>query len=184
MYNNETATEAIKGLIEFIGESPDREGLQNTPSRVIKSYKELFSGYGKKIEDVLTVFDGEEYDEMVILKDIEFYSTCEHHMLPFFGKAHIAYIPGKKIVGLSKLARVVEIYARRLQNQERLTMQVAQALQEALEPKGVAVVMEAQHFCMKARGVNKQNSVMKTAHLIGAFKDQHEVRDEFYSNIK
>lgn len=175
----------ISGLLKHIGENPEREGLQDTPKRVIKSYKDLFSGYDKKVEDILTVFDSENFDEMVVLKDIEFYSTCEHHMLPFFGKAHIAYIPDGKIVGISKLARVVEIFARRLQNQERLTKQVAEALMEALHPRGVAVVFEGEHFCMKARGVNKQNSVMKTAFLTGVFRDDtNKARDEFYQLIK
>lgn len=170
-------------LLEFLGEDPKREGLKDTPKRVIKSYLELFSGYKKNVKDVLTVFDGENYDQMILLKDIELYSTCEHHMLPFVGKCHIAYIPNSKVIGLSKLARVVEVFSRRLQVQERLTTQIAEALQEVLNPKGVAVVIEAQHFCMKARGVNKQNSVMKTAHLTGIFKTQKETRQEFYSII-
>lgn len=174
----------ITRILQYIGEDPKREGLKDTPKRVIKSYKEIFAGYGKNVKDILTTFDGENYDEMVLLKDIEFYSMCEHHMLPFFGKAHVAYIPSKKIVGLSKLARVVDIYARRLQNQERLTMQVACALQEHLEPLGVAVVFEGEHFCMKCRGVGKQNSVMKTAYLTGVFKeDGNNARHEFYDLI-
>lgn len=176
--------DSVVSLLRHIGEDPNREGLVDTPKRVVKSYKELYSGYGKKVEDILTVFDGESYDQIVLLKDIEFYSTCEHHMLPFFGKAHVAYIPNGKVVGISKLARVVEIFSRRLQNQERLTKQVAEALMVALEPKGVAVVMEAQHFCMKARGVNKQNSIMKTAEMLGNFRTQQATREEFYEMIK
>lgn len=179
------AEQHIQELLKHIGEDVEREGLQDTPRRVIKSYKELFSGYNKEVKDVLTVFDSEEYDEMVVLKDIEFYSFCEHHMLPFFGKAHVAYIPNGKIVGLSKLARIVEIYARRLQNQERLTKQVANAIEEHLQPLGVAVVFEGEHFCMKARGVNKQHSVMKTACLTGVFRDDsNNARNEFYQLIK
>lgn len=174
----------IVRILEHLGEDPTREGLLETPKRVVKSYKELYSGYDKKVEDVLTVFEDDGYDGMVLLKDIEFYSTCEHHMLPFFGKAHVAYIPNGKVVGISKLARIVEIYARRLQNQERLTKQVADAIQEYLDPKGVAVVMEAQHFCMRARGIQKQNSAMKTAELTGNFKSQPETRAEFYTLLE
>lgn len=132
----------------------------------------------------MTIFEGENYDQMVILKDIEYYSHCEHHMIPFFGKAHIAYIPDKKIVGVSKLARLVDMYARRLQNQERLTMQVAEELQRVLSPKGVAVVFEGEHLCMKARGVEKQSSKMKTSHLTGVFRDNLDTRQEFYHLIE
>jgi len=170
-------------LLEHIGENPSREGLVDTPRRVLKSYKELYAGYSQDVEPLLTFFESDDYDQMVVLTDIEFYSTCEHHMLPFFGKAHVAYIPDGKVVGLSKLARVVDVYARRLQNQERLTKQIADALQTHLKPKGVAVVMEAQHFCMKARGVRKQNSTMKTACLTGRFKDDINTRQEFYKMI-
>lgn len=175
----------VRGLLDYLGEDINREGLLETPKRVVKSYKDLFSGYGKQVKDILTVFDSEGYDQMIVLKDIEFYSTCEHHMLPFFGKAHVAYIPQNKIVGLSKLARIVEIFARRLQNQERLTGQIGKALEEALSPLGVAIVLEGEHFCMKARGVNKQSSVMKTAFLTGVFRnDANNARTEFYNLIK
>jgi len=174
----------IVRILEYLGENPNREGLKNTPSRVVKSYDRIFGGYKQKVEDILTIFESENYDEMVVLTDIEFYSTCEHHMLPFYGKAHVAYIPNGKIVGISKLARVVEIFSRRLQNQERITMQVANALQEALNAKGVAVVLEGKHFCMIARGVEKQNAIMKTAHLTGVFRDDSKnARQEFYSLI-
>lgn len=177
----------ITRLLQYLGEDVKREGLVDTPKRVIKSYKELYGGYEKKVEDIITVFDSEGFDEMVILKDIEFFSTCEHHMLPFWGKAHVAYIPGKsnKIVGISKLARIVDIYARRLQNQERLTQQIVEAIEKHLEPLGVAVVIEAQHLCMKARGVAKHNAKMETAHLTGVFRDDaNNARSEFYKLIE
>lgn len=180
----EQAENNVRELLKYLGEDIEREGLKNTPKRVIKSYLRLFGGYNQKPEDILTTFDSENYDQMVVLKDIEFYSTCEHHMLPFFGKAHVAYIPNEKIVGISKLARLVEIYSRRLQNQERLTKQIAEALMFHLKPKGVGVVMEGKHFCMIARGVEKQNAMMRTAELLGNFKDQSETREEFYNNIK
>jgi len=169
----------IRDIIAAIGDDPNREGVVNTPGRVIESYKELFSGYGKDPKDVLTVFDGEDYDEMIIAKDIEFYSFCEHHMLPFYGKVHVGYIPRGKIIGLSKMPRVVEIYARRLQNQERLTSQIAKALNELLDPKGVGVVIEAKHHCMMSRGVQKQNSEVTTSSLIGLFKKNDNTRGEF-----
>lgn len=171
-----------KVLREFfvrIGEDPNREGLQDTPKRVEKMIKKVFGGYGRDPKDVITTFDGENYDEMVVVKDIEFFSMCEHHMMPFFGKVHIAYIPGKKILGLSKFARVTEIFARRLQNQERLTQQIADALHEALNPRGVAVVIEAKHLCMMARGVEKQNSEVTTSALRGLFKKNTDTRNEF-----
>jgi len=174
-------------LLQYLGEDVKREGLVDTPKRVIKSYKEIYGGYGKKVKDIITVFESEGFDEMVLLKDIEFFSTCEHHMLPFFGKAHVAYIPGKsgKIVGISKLARIVDIFARRLQNQERLTQQIVDAIEKHLEPLGVAVVIEAQHFCMKARGVAKHEAKMKTAHMTGVFKDNLDnSRHEFYKLIE
>lgn len=173
----------IRALIEHIGEDPEREGLKDTPRRVIASYEKLFSGYQQKPEDVLTVFGDELYDEMIVVKNIEFYSMCEHHMMPFFGQAHIGYIPDGKIIGLSKLPRLVEIYARRLQNQERLTNQIAKALYEILKPKGVGVIMEAKHFCMMARGVEKQNSEVTTSALLGLFKKEQNTRSEFLKLI-
>ena len=184
MKERKKAKKGVENLLNYLGEELGREGLEETPRRVVDSYDELFSGYDREVEDVMTVFDDEDYDQMVLLKDIEFYSACEHHMLPFFGKAHVGYIPDGKIVGISKLARVVEVFSRRLQNQERLTQQIAEALDEHLEPAGVAVALEGKHFCMVARGVEKQNSVMKTAHLTGDFRNnEDQARDEFYNLV-
>ena len=152
--------ENIRRIIEYIGDDPDREGLKETPERVIRSYKELFGGYKQKPDEIIKVFDSNGYDEMVMVKNIEFYSTCEHHMLPFYGKAHIAYIPNEKIIGASKLARILEIYARRLQIQERLCQQVTEVLDGMIKPEGSACIIEAQHLCMTGRGVGKQNSIM------------------------
>ncbi len=174
----------ISQILEQIGEDPKREGLVETPKRVAASYEKLFSGYSKKPEDVLTVFGDEQYDEMIVVKDIEFFSSCEHHLLPFLGKVHIGYIPDGKIIGLSKLPRLVEIYARRLQNQERMTNQIARALQDILKPKGVGVIVEAKHFCMMARGVEKQNSEVITSSLLGYFKKDLNTRNEFLSFVK
>ncbi len=174
-----TIQDATKQLLEAMGEDPAREGLRGTPRRVAEAYEELFSGYGKKPEDILTVFDGENYDEMIVAKNIEFYSMCEHHMLSFFGKAHVGYIPNGKIIGLSKLPRLVEIFSRRLQNQERLTSQIAKSLEALLNAKGVGVVLEAQHLCMMARGVEKQNSVVTTSAQLGLFKTNDKTRSEF-----
>lgn len=164
-------TDAIRRILQYIGENPDREGLKETPERVIKSYAELFGGYKQSPKDHLKIFKDGTCDEMVILKDIEFHSVCEHHMQPFFGKAHIAYIPDKHVVGVSKLARILDTFARRLQIQERLTDQVADALMEHLQPLGAACVIESQHFCMVCRGVRKQNSTMVTSSMRGAFRD-------------
>lgn len=179
----EDAEKFVKELLEYIGEDPTREGLVDTPRRVIKSYEKLFSGYGQKPADVLTVFGDELYDEMIVVKDVEFYSMCEHHMLPFYGRAHIGYIPDGKIIGLSKMPRLVEIFARRLQNQERMTNQIAQGLFDILKPKGVAVVIEAKHFCMMARGVEKQGSEVTTSSLKGLFKKNLDTRNEFLRHI-
>lgn len=176
--------ELIAELIKSLGEDLTREGLKDTPKRASEAWNHLFSGYGKKPEDVLTVFDNEGYDEMILVKDIEFYSTCEHHVQAFFGKAHVAYIPKDKIIGLSKIPRLVEIFARRLQNQERLTTQIAEALEGLLAPKGVAVVLEAKHFCMMARGVEKQMSEVITSTLKGLFKERPATREEFLRLIK
>jgi GTP cyclohydrolase I len=175
----------VKDLLKEVGEDPYREGLRKTPERVAKAFGYLTSGYSKSVSEVLNgaVFT-EPYDEMVVVKDIELYSLCEHHLLPFVGKAHIAYLPAGKIVGLSKLARLVEMFARRLQVQERLTTQIAEALQEALHPAGVAVVIEAHHFCMMMRGVEKQNSQAITSCMLGAFRNCKETRDEFLQLIK
>jgi GTP cyclohydrolase IA len=179
------SAQLIREILRRIGEDLDREGLVETPTRVIRSWKEIFSGYQQRAEDVLvTQFHAEEYDEIVLLRDIEFYSTCEHHMLPFFGKAHVAYIPSEKIAGLSKLARLVDIFARRLQVQERLTQQIAGELQRVLKPKGVAVMIEASHQCMSCRGVRKQNGKTITSCLVGAFKQNLASRTEFLSLLK
>ena len=178
------ALDLIHDIIKNIGDEPNREGLLDTPKRVVKSWNEIYKGYSQNPKDILgTTFEGEGYQQMVVLKDIEMYSTCEHHMQPFFGKAHVAYIPKNRVVGLSKLARLVECFSRRLQIQERLTKQIAEAIQEHLDPIGVGVVLEAKHFCMMARGVGKQNSSMITSELLGAMRD-HAVREEFLRLLK
>ena len=180
---NSLDLEAVTRILSAIGDDPEREGLRDTPVRVIKSWEKLYGGYHLNPADVLrTVFTDGHCDEMVVLRDIEFYSNCEHHMLPFFGKCHIGYLPDGRVVGLSKLARLVEVFARRLQIQERLTSQIADALQEHLSPKGVMVVMEAQHLCMLARGVEKQESVMVTSAVRGGFKEA-TTRNEFMQLI-
>ena len=170
----------VRGQLSLLGEDPDREGLVKTPERVAKAMGFLTQGYAMSLEDVVgdALFQ-EEHENMVMVRDIELYSLCEHHMLPFFGKAHVAYIPNKRIVGLSKLPRIVEMFARRLQVQERLTEQVAKAVEEVLEPRGVGVVIEAFHMCMMMRGVEKQNSRTITSALRGVFRDDGKTRDEF-----
>lgn len=174
----------IKDMISFIGDDPNSEHCIGTPNRVVNSWNELYSGYKKNPDETLgTVFSSDGYNQMVILKDVEIYSTCSHHMIPFYGKAHIAYIPDKKVVGLSKLARLAEVFSRRLQVQERLTQQIADTLMSVLQPKGVMVVIEAKHMCMCARGISKQNSIMITSAIHGVFKDQ-TVREEFLGLIK
>ena len=174
----------IRDMLVQIGEDPDREGLQKTPARYAETIGVLTSGYQMSPKDV---FEGatfhEQYDEMVIVKDIEVFSLCEHHMLPFFGKCHIAYVPDGRIAGLSKLARLVDIFAKRLQVQERMTTQIAHAIEEQLKPKGVGVVMEAQHLCMMMRGVEKQNSVAVTSAMLGAFRSREATRMEFLNLI-
>ena len=175
----------IKELIIKLGENPDREGLINTPQRVENAYQFLTSGYKENIDEILNnaVFENEN-NEMVIVKDIEFYSLCEHHMLPFFGKCHIGYLPNKKIIGLSKLARVTDHFARRLQLQERLTTLIAESLEKILEPIGIGVVMEGMHLCMMMRGVQKQNSYAITSALRGLFKSDSRTRNEFLNLIR
>ena len=175
----------IRAQLEALGEDPERDGLLNTPRRVAKSLRFLTSGYGKDVHEVLNgaVFDSPDADEMVLVRDIELYSLCEHHTLPFFGKAHVAYLPTGKIVGLSKIARVVDVFARRLQVQERLTTQIAKALESALRPRGVAVVIEARHLCMMMRGVEKQNSFATTSCMLGEFKADPKTRAEFLNLI-
>ncbi|MCB2205686.1 GTP cyclohydrolase I FolE [bacterium] len=170
----------IAEILRHIGEDPQREGLIKTPYRVAKAWRFLTMGYEQEVDDVLNgaIFE-EDYNEMVIVKDIDFYSLCEHHMLPFFGSCHIAYIPNGKIVGLSKLPRIVEVFSRRLQVQERMTQQIAEALQAALNPLGVAVVCEGRHMCMMMRGVQKQNSVATTSEMLGAFEANSKTREEF-----
>lgn len=181
--------EAVEGhyrdLLAFVGEDPDREGLLRTPHRAAEALKYLTQGYG---QDVQTLLNGaifhEDYDDMVVVKDIEFYSTCEHHILPFFGKVHVAYIPNGRIVGLSKIPRLVDMFARRLQVQERLTTQIAEAIEAALEPRGVAVVVEGTHMCMRMRGVQKQEAGMVTSHVMGAFRTDRATRQEFMALVK
>ncbi|MFT4603930.1 MAG: GTP cyclohydrolase I [Rhodothermales bacterium] len=170
----------VRSILELVGEDPEREGLLETPERVAKAYHFLTQGYAQDPEAILkkAVFH-EDYSEMILVKDIELYSLCEHHMLPFFGKAHIAYIPNGKIVGLSKLPRVVDVFARRLQVQERLTLQIRDAIQDVLEPEGVAVVIEATHMCMVMRGVQKQNSTTTTSAMSGQFLESSDTRAEF-----
>ena len=174
----------VKDLLKAIGEDPNRDGLIKTPSRIVKSWDELYSGYVVNIPSLFTVFEKDGYESMVILKNIELYSMCEHHMLPFFGKAHIAYIPTEKVVGISKLARLVEAYSRRLQIQERICEQVTSAMMEYLKPEGAACIIEAQHMCMTMRGVSKQNSIMVTSSMKGAFLTNGEVRTELMNLIK
>ncbi len=176
--------ELVRETLHLVGENPEREGLLRTPHRVAKAYEFLTQGYGMDIETVLNqaIFE-ERYDEMVVVKDIDFFSLCEHHMLPFFGKAHVAYIPNGKIVGLSKLPRIVDVFSRRLQVQERMTQQIAETIQKYLQPQGVAVVTEASHMCMMMRGVQKQNSVTTASAMLGVFKHQMETRNEFMNLI-
>ena len=175
----------IKNLLLKIGEDPERDGLKNTPYRVEKSYEFLTRGYKQNIDEVINsaLFDV-KYDEMVIVKNIDFYSLCEHHLLPFYGKCHVAYMPNGKVIGLSKIPRVVEVFARRLQVQERMTYQIAETLMNHLKPQGVAVVTEAQHLCMMMRGVEKQNTVVTSSTLLGVFRDIQTTRDEFMNLIK
>ena len=182
--NPEKLEQLIKGLLKEIGDNPNREGLAGTPERVARSYEKLFGGYGHDPKKLIKVFHNEGYDEMIIVKDIDFYSMCEHHLLPFFGRTYIGYIPEDKIIGLSKLPRLVEIFARRLQNQERLTKQIADTLNEMLKPKGVGVVIKAEHLCMKARGVEKQNSEITTSAFTGLFKSNMNTRSEFLNLIR
>ena len=185
MSSKEEAMEAVKVILEYIEDSSDREGLQKTPERVINSFDEIYAGYGMDAEEVLSsTFNGEGYDGIVLLRDIEFHSTCEHHLQPFKGRAHVAYIPTDRIVGISKLARIVELHARRLQNQERITKGVADDLETHLKPLGAAVIIEAAHGCMQCRGVSKQNAVMTTSAMRGVFFDIKEARTELMQLIQ
>jgi GTP cyclohydrolase I len=183
--NKRPVDQIVRELLENLGEDPDRPGLQRTPERVAKAYEELLQGENQTVEQVVGqgIFE-EEASEMVLVKDIEFYSLCEHHMLPFFGKAHVAYIPNGRIIGLSKIPRIVDLFARRLQVQERMTQQIASALQEVLEPKGVAVVTDASHLCMMMRGVQKQNSSTLTSCLLGNFRSDARTRAEFLGLVR
>lgn len=178
--------EAVRLIMRHIGEDPEREGLKLTPRRVRHALEFLTRGYKEdpKVAINGAVFSEEEYQEIILCKDLDFYSLCEHHLLPFFGKAHLAYLPNRRIIGLSKLARLVEIYARRLQVQERLTTQIAHTLMEELEPLGVAVVLEAEHLCMRMRGVEKQNSYVTTSAMLGVFRTHFETRQEFMNLLR
>jgi GTP cyclohydrolase IA len=175
----------VRAVLAAVGEDPDREGLLKTPERVEKAFRFLTKGYQEDVRALLnSALFSVCYDEMVLVKDIEVFSMCEHHLLPFFGKAHVAYIPKNKVIGLSKIPRLVDAFARRLQVQERLTVQIATAIQDAIHPGGVGVVIEAQHLCMIMRGVEKQNSVAVTSCMLGAFRHQHQTREEFLALVR
>lgn len=179
------AEAAVRTLIRWAGDDPGREGLQDTPRRVVESYTEFFSGYEADPEDILrrTFEETDGYDEMVLLRDIRFESHCEHHMAPIIGRAHVAYLPHRRVVGISKLARLVEVYARRLQIQEKMTAQIANTVSDILEPKGVAVVIEAAHQCMTTRGIHKPGVVMVTSRMLGAFREDPSTRREFLAMV-
>ncbi len=177
--------QSYRNLLEAIGEDPERQGLQRTPIRAARALEFLTQGYRRNLDEIVNdaIFDSDA-SEIILVKDIELYSLCEHHLLPFIGRAHVAYIPNGKVIGLSKVARIVDVFARRLQIQENLTTQIAESLMDCLQPAGVAVVVEAKHLCMMMRGVEKQNLIMKTSCLLGSFKDDARTRSEFLSLLK
>jgi GTP cyclohydrolase I len=182
--SNDRLPEILEDLLLALGEDPTREGLQETPRRFAQALRYLTSGYQTRVEDVLNgALYTVSYDEMVIVKDIELFSLCEHHMLPFFGKCHVAYVPEKKVIGLSKIPRLVDMFSRRLQIQERLTTQIAETIQEQIRPQGVGVVVEARHLCMMMRGVEKQHSQAVTSAMLGVFRSQEQTREEFLSLV-
>jgi GTP cyclohydrolase IA len=181
----ETIAELMRKVIVLLGEDPNREGLRKTPERFEKALKYLTSGYQQNMESLLNgATFSVHYDEMVVVKDIEFFSLCEHHLLPFFGKAHVAYLPNKRVLGLSKIARLVNMYGRRLQIQERMTSQIAETIQEKISPEGVGVIIEARHLCMQMRGVEKQHGQAVTSAMLGSFRHNKQTRDEFLSLVR
>jgi GTP cyclohydrolase IA len=181
----ENIAELVRKMIQLVGEDPNREGLRKTPERYEKALKFLTSGYTQNVDQILNgATFSVKYDEMVVVKDIEFFSLCEHHLLPFFGKAHVAYLPDKKVLGLSKVARLVNMFARRLQIQERMTSQIAEAISEKISPEGVGVIIEARHLCMQMRGVEKQHSEAVTSAMLGSFRHNKQTRDEFLSLVR
>lgn len=181
----EAAQDAVRTLIEWAGDDPMREGLLGTPERVVRAYEEWFAGYNEDPVELLkrTFEETEGYDEMVVLRDVRFESVCEHHLAPILGTVHVAYLPAKRVVGISKLARVIDVYAKRMQIQEKMTAQIANTIEEVLQPKGVAVVVQAQHQCMSTRGVHKTGVSMVTSRMLGAFRDQEATRREFLAIV-
>ena len=183
--SKETIADLVRKVIALVGEDPNREGLRKTPERYEKALKFLTSGYNQSVDSVLNgATFNVHYDEMVVVKDIEFFSLCEHHLLPFFGKAHVAYLPSKRVLGLSKIARLVNMFARRLQIQERMTQQIAQSIEEKISPDGVGVIIEARHLCMQMRGVEKQHGQAVTSAMLGSFRHNKQTRDEFLSLVR
>ncbi|HEY2456006.1 MAG TPA: GTP cyclohydrolase I FolE [Candidatus Acidoferrum sp.] len=181
----ESISDLVRKMIQLVGEDANREGLRKTPERFEKAFKFLTSGYHQNVDTVLNgATFSVHYDEMVVVKDIEFFSLCEHHLLPFFGKAHVAYLPSKRVLGLSKIARLVNMFARRLQIQERMTSQIAEAIQDKISPEGVGVIIEARHLCMQMRGVEKQHGQAVTSAMLGSFRHNKQTRDEFLSLVR